>query len=167
MKRFVLLVAVAFLVSPPAFSQLGISWGLGANLAFPSSDLDNIAATGYGGTGLVKFGLIPLVDLTGGIEYINMGTKDAAGGEFCTHAWGYMVGGRVNLLVIAYGGLELGAYSFSTKFTAPSVPDTDATNTEFFFAPMVGVSLGMLDVGLRYVVADNSDFFSVRAMAWF
>ena len=168
MKYFALIAVALLLCSGLSYAQPGISWGLGANVSFPSSDLGDQASTGYGGTGLVKFGLIPLIDITGGIEYVSFTTKDLGqGGESSAHAWGYMVGGRVNLFVIAYGGVELGGYSFSTKVEVPNIPSAEGTNTEFFYAPMIGVNLGMFDAGVRYVVANSLNFVSIRGMIWF
>ena len=166
MKRTLILFVLLFLIPCAAFSQL--KFGIGANASFPAGDLGDAVATGFGGTAMVKFGLIPLIDLTGGIEYIKFTGKDIAGGESDASAWGYLVGGRVNIIPpLLYGGLELGAYSFNTEFSAPNLPTQEESNTEFSYAPMVGSQLGPIDANLRYVVNNGSDFVSLRAMFWF
>jgi len=168
MKHFGLLAIALLLWSSSSIAQPGFSWGVGANVSFPSSDLGDLASTGYGGEAMVKFGLIPLLDLTGAVEYISFSKADVGMNvESSASAWGYMVGARMNVLVIAYAGLELGGYSFSTTLEAPSLPDADGSTSQIFLAPLVGVKLGMFDAGVRYVFADNLNFVSVRAMIWF
>ena len=168
MNRLLILLVILILVPAAAFSALGLQFGVGVNVTFPSSDLGDFVSTGFGGTGMVKFGLIPLIDLTGGIEYIKFTSKEVPGGEGEANAWGYFVGGRVNILPPAlYGGLELGGYSFTTELMIPSLPSSEESNTEFFYAPMAGVNLGPIDANLRYVVADGFNFVSLRGMFWF
>ena len=121
---------------------------------------------------MVKFGLIPLLDLTGGLEYIKFTSKDFTIGTTTysgeASAWGYFVGGRMTILPpVLYAGLELGGYSFSSEVSAPNLPTSEPSNTEFFYAPMVGGNLGPIDANLRYVVADGSNFWSLRGMFWF
>ncbi len=172
MNRFLILLVLFVLIPTAAFSQLGFKFGIGANVTFPAADLSDVVATGFGGTAMVKFGLIPLVDLTGGVEYIKFTGKDitqgTATGESEGNAWGYFVGGRINIIPpMLYGGLELGGYSFSSEFTVPNSGTFEGSSTEFFYAPMAGVNLGPIDANLRYVVADGSNFVSLRGMFWF
>jgi hypothetical protein len=172
MKKCSLLFAVLVLIPASSSAQLGIKWGIGANVAIPSADLGDFVATGFGGTGMVKFGLIPIIDVTAGLEYVKFTGKDITQGSLTGegegNAWGYIVGGRISVLPpLLYAGLETGAYTFTAEFTAPSVPSTDNSDTKFFVGPMVGVNLGMLDANLRYVWADGNDFASLRGMIWF
>jgi hypothetical protein len=172
MNRVLILLVLLVLIPGAAFSQLGLKFGIGANVTFPAADLSDAVATGFGGTAMVKFGLIPLIDLTGGVEYIKFTSKDIPAGtataESEGNAWGYFVGGRVNIIPpLLYGGLELGGYSFNSEVTIPSLPTTEGSNTEFFYAPMVGTQLGPIDANLRYVVAGGSNFVSLRGMFWF
>jgi hypothetical protein len=171
MNKILLFVMLVVFVPALSFAQLGISWGIGPNVTFPASDLGDAAATGFGGTGLVKLGLIPIVDVTAGIEYVKFGGKDITTplgtGENEINAWGYLVGGRVSVFPMIYAGLETGAYTFSSEFTIPSGPSGDESATKFFFSPMVGVNISMFDANLRYVIADGNDFVSLRGMVWF
>ena len=172
MNRLLILLVILILIPTAAFSQLGIKFGIGANVTFPAADLSDAVATGFGGTAMVKFGLIPLIDLTGGVEYIKFTGKDittgVGTGESEGNAWGYFVGGRVNILPPTfYAGLELGGYSLSSEVTVPNFGTQEGSETEFFYAPMVGVGLGPIDANLRYVVADGSNFVSLRGMFWF
>ncbi len=91
MKLLSLSFAILMLASVSASSQV-ISFGLGANLTFPSAELKDNVATGYGGTALAKFGLLPLVDLTGGIEYVKFTDKDITVGTITESGTGSAFG---------------------------------------------------------------------------
>jgi len=161
MKVLTLTFALVVLLSASASSQV-ISFGLGADVTFPSADLKDNVATGYGGTALAKFGLIPLVDLTGGIEYIKFTSKDLTAGQTGTgSAFGILVGGRMSILAIGYFGAETGTYSFTT-----TIEGSDNSYTKGFFAPMVGVKLSMFDLSARYISAGNDSFWGLRGLLW-
>ena len=164
MKILVLFVMVLSLASTTASSQI-VSFGLGADLTFPSAELKNNVATGYGGTALAKFGLLPLVDLTGGVEYIKFTDKDITVGSLTESgtgsAFGLLVGGRMSVLAIGYFGAETGTYSFTKN-----VAGSESNYTKGFFAPMVGVKLGMFDLCGRYVSAGDDSFWGLRGLIW-
>jgi hypothetical protein len=162
MKVFVLVFALITLLSVTASSQV-LSFGLGADVTFPSADLKDNVATGYGLTGLVRFGLLPIVDLTGGLEYTKFTSKDLAGGvPSSSTAFGVLVGGRVSVFVIGYVGAETGSYTFT-----PSVNgESGDSYTKGFIAPMVGVKFTMFDIGARYVSAGNDSFWALRGLVW-
>jgi hypothetical protein len=162
MKVFVLVFALITLFSVTASSQV-LSFGLGADVTFPSADLKDNVATGYGLTGLLRFGLLPIVDLTGGLEYTKFTSKDLAGGvPSSSTAFGVLVGGRVSVFVIGYVGAETGSYTFT-----PSVNgESGDSYTKGFIAPMVGVKFTMFDIGARYVSAGNDSFWALRGLVW-
>ena len=164
MRTIALAVLVLFMGTTLATAQV-VSFGIGADLSFPSADLKDNVATGYGVTGLAKFGLIPIVDLTAGVEYLKFTDKEITINnlpeEGSGSAFGIIVGGRVSLLVVAYLGAEFGSYTF-TKNIAGSKSDI----TRGVFAPMVGVNLGMFDLSARYVAASDDSFWGLRGMIW-
>ncbi len=161
MKLLPLTFALLLLASVSASAQ-AISFGLGANVTFPSAELKDNVATGYGATALVKFGLLPLVDLTGGIEYVKFTSKDLTAGQSGTgSAFGILVGGRMSILAVGYFGAETGTYSFTT-----TIEGSDNSYTKGFFAPMVGVKFSMFDFGARYVSAGNDSFWVLRGLVW-
>jgi len=167
MKQLVFLALLLTIVPAMSFAQIGTSFGVGVNAAFPSSDFGDFVATGYGAEGMVKFGLVPLIDVTGGLEYIKFTSKDltiaTVTGEGDGSAWGWMIGGRVNVAPFIYGGLEFGSYTFST-----TVFNVDYDVTHGFVAPLVGVSFSPFDVSARYVAAGNDQsFWGIRGMVWF
>ena len=167
MKSIAIVTILVLLLPAASHAQLGFSPGIGVNLSFPSADLNDLVATGIGGTALVKFGLIPLIDLTGGVEYIKFTGKDitvgTVTGEGEGSAFGFVLGGRVNILAVLYGGLETGTYTFNKKFSGGGEEDI----TRGFVAPIAGVKLGMFDVNARYVSASDDSFWSLRGMIWF
>jgi hypothetical protein len=164
MKLLSLSFAILLIASVSASSQV-ISFGLGANLTFPSAELKDNVATGYGGTALAKFGLLPLVDLTGGIEYVKFTDKDITVGTITESgtgsAFGILVGGRMSVLAVGYFGAETGTYSFTKK-----VAGTENSYTKGFFAPMVGVNFMMFDLAARYVSAGEDSFWGLRGLIW-
>jgi hypothetical protein len=162
MKVVVLVFSLITLLSVTASSQV-LSFGLGADVTFPSADLKDNVATGYGMTGLVRFGLLPIVDLTGGLEYTKFTSKTLAGGvPSASTAFGVLVGGRVSVFVIGYVGAETGSYTFT-----PSVNGESADSyTKGFIAPMVGVKFTIFDLGARYVSAGNDSFWALRGLVW-
>jgi hypothetical protein len=165
MRRLILGVALLTLVTLPARAQI-ISLGVGADLTFPSAELKNNVATGYGLTGLVKFGVLPIVDLTGGLEYIKFTDKDITVANVTEagtgSAFGVLVGGRVSLFVVGYVGAETGTYSFTKK-----VGSDESKITRGVIAPMLGVKLGMFDFCARYVGAGDDSFWGLRGLIWF
>ncbi len=165
MKLFAFVLALALLCPMSASSQ-ALSFGVGADVTFPQEDLGNFVSTGYGATGLVKFGLLPIVDLTGGVEYIKFTdepvTVNNITEEGSASAFGILVGGRLNFLVFAYVGAEGGTYSF-TK----TVGGTEQNITRGTFVPQVGVTLGMFDLSARYISAGEDSFWGLRGMLWF
>jgi hypothetical protein len=167
MKTLALALFLCLLFPAASRAQLGFSTGLGVNVSFPSADLNDLVATGIGGTALVKFGLIPLIDLTGGVEYVKFTGKDitvaSVTGTGEGSALGFLVGGRFNLLPLLYGGLETGTYTFKKEFSAGGEDEI----TRGFFAPMIGANFGMFDANVRYVSASDDSFWSLRGMVWF
>lgn len=166
MKSIAIVTIMLLLLPAASHAQLGFSPGIGVNLSFPSADLNDLVATGIGGTALVKFGMIPLIDITGGVEYIKFTGKDITIGTVTGtgegSALGFVFGGRVNILPLIYGGLETGTYSFKKEFSGG-----EDEITRGFFAPMVGVKLGMFDGNVRYISASDDSFWSLRGMIWF
>jgi len=164
MKLFTITVALILLTSLPAFSQ-AISFGIGADVTFPLDALKDKVETGYGGTALAKFGLIPMLDLTGGVEYLKFTSKsitvNGVTGDGSADAWGILVGGRFSFIPMFYVGLETGTYSFTTD-----IPGSSEKITHGVLIPMVGGSLGPLDVSARYVSAGDDTFWGLRGMFW-
>jgi hypothetical protein len=164
MKTTAVLIMV-LLLSPFAAAQI-LSFGAGADLSFPSADLKDNVATGYGLTGLAKFGVLPIVDLTAGVEYLKFTDKDITVDNLTKEgsgsAFGIIVGGRLSFLVVGYVGAEFGSYSFTKK-----AGDSESKITRGVVAPMAGLKLGMFDLNARYVSASDDSFWGLRGMIWF
>lgn len=164
MRFFVLSLLLLAFISLPAAAQV-VSFGIGADLTFPTAELKDNVATGYGGTALAKFGLLPIVDLTAGVEYIKFTNKDITVAslpeEGTGSAFGLLVGGRVSILAVLYLGAETGTYSYTKK-----AGSNESKITRGFFGPMVGAKLGMFDLSARYVAASDDSFWALRGMIW-
>jgi hypothetical protein len=164
MTKTILAVLLALAISPIATAQV-VSFGIGADLTFPSADLKDNVSTGYGGTALAKFGLLPIVDLTAGVEYLKFTDKEITVDDLPKEgngsALGFILGGRVSILAVAYLGAEVGSYSFTKKMA-----DQESKITRGAIAPMVGLKLGMFDLNGRYVSASDDSFWALRGMIW-
>ena len=163
MRRLLLLAIVLFAIQVPAMAQLGISFGLAGSFASPTGDWSNGVGSGIGGAALVKFGLLPIIDLTGSIDYISFTEKDAAGVKSSASTWGVNVGGRFSVLPMIYAGLELGTYPLTVKVGGQSRD----TETKSAFAPIVGARFSQLDGSVRYVFMKDANFLGLRVGIWF
>ena len=165
MRPFIAGVLLLLCAAIPASAQI-ISFGIGPDLTFPSADLKNNVATGFGATGLAKFGLLPIVDLTAGVEYIKFTDKDITLNNLAAtgtgSAFAVLIGGRINVLLIGYAGLETGTCSYTKKSGS-----NESNITRGLIAPMLGVKLGMFDVCARYVSAGDDSFWGLRGLIWF
>jgi len=157
------IILLVLLVPLSANAQLGVSFGVAASLASPSGDFGNAVGNGIGGAALVKFGLLPIIDLTAGVDYISFAEKETAGFKSSATAWGVNVGGRVSLLPFIFGGLEIGTYSVTPKVNGQS----GDSNTKSAFAPIVGVRFSQLEGSVRYVARSDANFVGARIGLWF
>ncbi len=166
MRTFLFLIVLLLLVNRPAAAQTGVSlfsFGVAASLASPTGDFGNAVGNGVGGAALIKFGLLPVIDLTGSIDYISFAEKDNGGVKTSASTWGFDVGGRISVFPFVFGGLELGSYVLSEKVNGKSLD----SQTKSAFAPIIGVRISQLEGSVRYVARSDANFFGARVGLWF
>jgi hypothetical protein len=162
MHRVLFLIVLALCIQIPASAQLGVSFGIAASLASPTGDFADAAGSGIGGAALLKFGLLPIIDLTGSVDYISFAEKETGQIQTSASTWGINIGGRLNVLPMIFGGLEVGTYRLTPKVNGES----QDSETKSAFAPIVGVQLGQLEGSVRYVVMKDANFFGARLGLW-
>lgn len=166
MKHLALLAVLLVLPGIATAGILGpLSLGVGASLNTPAGDFSDQAGTGWGGMVGAKLA-VPIVDITGIVEYLDFGKKDVTGGSKSASMWGFTVGGRIGILPMIYGGLELGTYT-ATRTNEISGQTSEGKTTYGSWAPIVGVNVASFDFNARYVVMDKASFTSLRAAYWF
>jgi hypothetical protein len=158
MRRLTLLIAVITLVAAAASAQLGLKFGVGASYNTPAGDLSDRADAGWGGSVQAKLG-IPIVTLTGAVEYLSFGEKNITGGTSSAQMWGFNVGGRFTLFPFLYAGAEIG--------TTIGTTENKGSITRGSAAPIIGVEFLGFDVNARYVFIDKTEFTAIRATYWF
>jgi len=163
MRRLLFLIAFVLFIQIPAAAQVGVSFGIAAELASPTGDFGDAAGSGIGGAALLKFGLLPIIDLTGSVDYISFAEKETAGIKTSASVWGINIGGRLNLLPMIFGGLEVGTYGLTPKVNG----DSQGSENKSAFAPIVGIQLAHFEGSVRYVVMKDANFYGARLGLWF
>jgi hypothetical protein len=165
MRRLILLIAVTVLGAGAASAQLGLKFGAGATYNTPAGDFADRAGAGWGGSVQAKLG-IPIITLTGAVEYLDFGDQDITGGKSTSQLWGLNVGGRFSLFPFLYAGAEIGTYQESTTTTIGNV-ENKGSIARGSAAPIIGVEFLGFDVNARYVFIDKTEFTTIRATYWF
>ena len=168
MRHLVLLACLLLLPGIAVSGVLGgiVSLGVGASFNTPAGDFADQAKAGWGGMAGVKIG-IPVIDVTGAVEYIDFGEKDIATGTTGEASmWGFTAGGRFALFPMIYAGAEIGTFSV-TRTTTIGSQESTGDITYGAYGPIVGLNLLGFDLNGRYMVMDQATFTSIRLIYWF
>ncbi|MBP1653769.1 MAG: hypothetical protein H6Q28_325 [Bacteroidetes bacterium] len=164
------LLLLAFLLLLPGIATAGIlggivSLGVGASFNSPAGDFADHAAAGWGGMAGVKIG-VPIIDITGAVEYMSFGEKDFTGGSAEASMWGFTAGGRFTLFPFLYAGVEVGSFAVTQSTTIGS-QETEGKITYGAYGPTVGLNFASFDFNARYMVMESASFTSLRLIYWF
>jgi hypothetical protein len=167
MKQLVLLAFLLLLPGIAASAVLGgiVSLGVGASFNSPAGDFADQAAAGWGGMAGVKIG-VPIIDVTGAVEYLDFGSKDITGGTAEASMWGFTAGGRFALFPLIYAGAEIGSFGV-TRTTTIGSQESKGTITYGAYGPILGLNLLGFDLNGRYMIMDKATFTSIRLIYWF
>ena len=166
--RYLTLVAAVLLIPGMAFSGiLGdmVSLGVGASFNTPTGDFGDNAASGWGGMAGVKIG-IPIIDITGAVEYMSFGEKEFTGGKSEASMLGFTAGGRFTLIPLIYAGLEVGSFNVKSTTTCGS-QESKGDVTYGAYGPIVGLNFAGFDLNARYMLVNDANFTSIRLIYWF
>ncbi len=164
------LVLLAFLLLVPGIALSGVlgdvvSLGVGASFNTPTSDFADQVAGGWGAMAGAKFA-IPLIDITGAIEYMDFGKKENSGVSSDATMWGFTAGGRFTLIPLLYLGAEIGSFGV-TRTTTVGGQESEGKITYGSYGPIIGFNILGLDLNARYIIMDKATFTSIRAIYWF
>lgn len=160
-KLQVLLVIIFTTVSNAQLLQSGIA----VTAVTPMGDFSDVVSTGYGGVFMAKFGL-PVIDVTGSVEYLSFSEKDVAGIKFSSTMWGINAGARISLFPFISAGAEIGNY-WITGTTDDGVSETDNTENKVAFTPLIAAQFAIFEASLRYAVMGDASFLALRAGIYF
>ena len=139
--------------------------GIGVSLNTPAGNFSDVAKNGYGGAFMVKLG-VPIIDITGSVEYISFGEKDIAGIKYNASAWGINAGARISVFPFISAGAELGNY-WLTVSADNGTNKADNTENKVAFTPLLAANIGMFEGSVRYAIISNASFISIRAGIYF
>jgi hypothetical protein len=142
-----------------------ISSGIAVTAVTPTGDFSDEAGTGYGGVFMAKLGL-PIIDVTGSVEYIRFADEEIVNTTFSTYMWSINAGARISVLPFISAGAEIGNYWVTVSFENAN-EEKDITENKVAFTPLIAAQFSMFEASLRYVLIENASFFAIRAGIYF
>ncbi len=139
--------------------------GIAVTAVTPVGNFADAVGTGYGGVFMAKIGL-PIVDVTGSVEYLNFSEKENGPVKISSYMWSINAGARISVLPFISAGAELGNY-WITVTTNTTNGESDATENKVAFTPLVAANFTMFEVSLRYAILSDASFFALRAGIYF
>jgi len=174
MKKFQYIIfLIVFLVS--VSNAQSLETGIGVSLTTPAGNLSkNSVGTGYGGTFMVKIG-VPILDITGSIEYIRFSEKEVADIKWSSDMWSVNAGARISVLPFLSAGAEIGNYWITVTGDIIGGDKRDFPFTKFAITPLIAAQFGVFEASLRYAIisdaatrgAKHPSFISIRAGIYF
>lgn len=163
MKKILLTIAAITCISLASFSQGRFS--VGAELALPLGDFGDAVGMGIGGTVRYEAPINDNINWTVTAGFISFMKKEIVT-DYDGSATAIPIQGGIKYYFTEsfngfYAAGELGVHLFSAKVEGPGLNES-ADETEFSFAPGVGYHLGNLDLGARYQIAGDGDYFGFR-----
>ena len=172
MKKFQYIIFLIIFLASISKAQ-SIESGIGVSLNTPAGSLSDALGTGYGGTFMVKIG-VPILDITGSIEYIRFSEKEVADIKWSSAMWSVNAGARISVLPFLSAGAEIGNYWITITAIAENGED-DITFNKFAITPLIAAQFGVFEASLRYAIisdaatrgAKHPSFISIRAGIYF
>ncbi|OGU27707.1 MAG: hypothetical protein A2057_02545 [Ignavibacteria bacterium GWA2_35_9] len=164
MKRFQYIIILIIFLASISKAQ-SIESGIGVSLNTPAGNFSNVVGTGYGGAFMAKLGL-PLIDVTGSVEYINFSEKDVANLKYSSYMWSINAGARISVFPFISAGAEIGNYWITVTADNGTVKG-DNTENKVAFTPLIAAQIGMFEASLRYSLISDASFISIRAGIYF
>lgn len=164
MKKFLftILLLITFVCTSSAQS---IKTGIAATAATPAGNFSDLVSTGYGGVFMAKL-VIPFLDITGSVEYINFSEKDVANLKYSSYMWGINAGARISVFPFISAGAELGNYWITVTADNGSNKNI-STENKVAFTPLIAANIGVFEGSIRYAIISDASFISIRAGIYF
>ena len=142
-----------------------IKSGIAFTVVTPAGTFSDLVGTGYGGVFMVKFGL-PVLDVTGSVEYLNFSEKGEDNVKFSSTMWSINAGARISLFLFISAGAEIGNY-WVTITRKDGSGESDNTENKISFTPLIAAQISMLEASIRYSLINDASFFSIRVGLYF
>lgn len=167
MKKILLTVAAIACISVASLAQGRFS--IGADLALPLGDFADAVGFGIGGTARYEAPINDNISWMATAGFISFMKKEQDLGSFGTvdvSSTAIPIQGGIKYYFTEsfngfYAAGELGVHMVSVKVEGGGESESES-ETEFSFAPGVGYHLGALDLGARYQMAGDADYFGFR-----
>jgi len=164
MKKFQYIIFL-IIFSVGVSNAQSLETGIGVSLNTPAGNFSDLVGTGYGGTFMVKIG-VPILDITGSIEYIRFSEKEVGTLKLSSAMWSINAGARVSVLPLISAGAELGNY-WITKTTKSGSNESDTKENKIAFTPLIAANFSMFEASIRYAIISDASFISIRAGIYF
>lgn len=142
-----------------------IQSGIAVTAVTPVGNFSDAVGTGYGGVFMAKLGL-PLLDVTGSVEYLNFSEKETGNIKLSSAMWSINAGARLSIFLFISAGAEIGNYWVTVK-ADDGTNQSDNTENKVSFTPLISAQIGMFEGSLRYTIIEDASFFSIRAGIYF
>lgn len=142
-----------------------IQSGIAVTAVTPVGNFSDAVGTGYGGVFMAKLGL-PLLDVTGSVEYLNFSEKETGNIKLSSTMWSINAGARLSIFLFISAGAEIGNYWVTVK-ADDGTNQSDNTENKVSFTPLISAQIGMFEGSLRYTIIEDASFFSIRAGIYF
>ncbi len=164
MKKF--LVTLFLIVSLVSITNAQfLESGIAVTLVSPVGNFSDAVGTGYGGVFMAKFGL-PILDITGSIEYLRFAENEIANSKISSTMWSINAGARMSVFPFISAGAELGNY-WITVTTDDGTGESDNAINKIAFTPLIAAQISILEASIRYALIKDASFFSIRAGIYF
>ena len=155
MKRVTMLILVLMVAAQGTALAQDKNGGLAASFVLPSGDFGDFVGDGFGLSAIFDYDMANVVDISGSLGWYRFGGVTLIDGTNVktesTTMWEFAAGPQIDFGKL-YVGLE-GAYYTNLD--------------EWGLVPNAGLRKGMVDIGVRYKMTEDSNFYAVRAGFFF
>lgn len=145
----------------PSFSQGRFS--IGPEVAMPVGDWSDVVGLGIGGTVRYEGAINDNLNWMATAGYLSFGDKEDLGVKFSMIPINAGVKYYFDESFSGfYAGAELGFNVVKAKYEDTGFGSFSASETKFGFAPMVGYHISVIDIGAKYALVSDANYFGVR-----
>jgi len=163
MKRLTFIALLILILVNGANAQF-LSSGIALTAVNPVGDFSDAAGTGFGGVFMAKFGL-PVIDITGSVEYLSFSEKENGNIKSSATMWSVNAGARLSIFPLISAGAEIGNYWVTSTVTNGG--EVNNTENKIAFTPLIAAQFTMFEVSARYTFLEKASFISLRAGIYF
>ncbi len=153
MKCTMLLVLILSIAATGSALAMEKNGGLAASYVTPDGDFDDLVDPGWGLSAIFDYNMAQMVDISGSVGWYRFGgtTRPSGLQTVRLNVWEFAAGPQFDFGKL-YLGVE-GAYSTNID--------------EWGFVPNIGFRKDLIDIGVRYKMTEDSNYYAVRAGFFF